>query len=277
MPELPEVETIRRDLEKSFAGQAIERVELSGARTVRRNRDPGEVIARLEERTLTSVGRLGKYLIARTEGLDAMVVHLGMSGQLRIGGPELELAPHTHMVIDFSGGSQLRFVDPRTFGEVFVTAAGPRGEVPELTHLGFDVLTELPSPKRFANLLSGRRARLKALLLDQGFLAGIGNIYSDEILYRSRLRHDRLASDLNPTEARRLRTATARIIQDAVDHRGSTLADLQYRDMVGDMGDFQRFHKVYGREGQSCVRCGAAIVREQAAGRSTFFCPSCQV
>jgi formamidopyrimidine-DNA glycosylase len=277
LPELPEVETVRRDLEKSFAGQSIGRVSINGPRTVRRNHDPGEVVERLQERTLASVGRLGKYLIARTETSDTMVVHLGMSGQLRIGGPELELAPHTHMTIDFSGGSQLRFVDPRTFGEVFVTTAGPRGEVPELAHLGFDVLTELPSPQKFAKLLSARRTRLKALLLNQEFLAGIGNIYSDEILYRSRLRHDRLASDLSSTEARRLRSATSRIIHDAVEHRGSTLADLQYRDMEGDMGDFQRFHKVYGREGQSCIRCGATIVREQAAGRSTFFCPVCQI
>jgi formamidopyrimidine-DNA glycosylase len=277
LPELPEVETVRRDLEKTFAGQAIGRVTITGARTVRRNRDPEEIIARMEERTLTSFGRLGKYLIARTESSDAMVVHLGMSGQLRVGGPQLELASHTHMVIDFSGGSQLRFVDPRTFGEVFVTTAGPRGEIPELAHLGFDVLTELPSSQKFAKLLSGRRTRLKALLLNQGFLAGIGNIYSDEILYRSRLRYDRLASDLSATEVRRLRTATSWIIRDAVDHRGSTLADLQYRDMEGDMGDFQRFHKVYGREGQSCIRCRATIVRQQAAGRSTFFCPNCQI
>jgi formamidopyrimidine-DNA glycosylase len=276
LPELPEVETVRRDLHTILAGRMVKSTEVTGLRTIRRHSDPGQLDSRLVGRTFTSVGRRGKYLLNRLDSGDVLVAHLGMSGQLRLGQARSEVVPHTHVMIEFADGSDLRFVDPRTFGEMFVSASGPGGEVPELAQLGFDAFTQLPSGPAFARLLAARRSRLKPLLMDQRFVAGIGNIYSDEILFRSRLRHDRLASTLTPPEARRLRSSISRILSDAVDRRGSTLADLQYRDLLGEMGDFQRFHRVYGREGMRCSRCGSAVVRERAAGRSTFFCPQCQ-
>jgi formamidopyrimidine-DNA glycosylase len=277
LPELPEVETVRRDVEESFGGLAMETVLASGARTFRRHTHPDEVASRLTGRTLCSVGRRGKYLVGRLDNADLMVVHLGMSGQLLCGDPGGALPVHTHLVVGFSGGSRLIFVDPRTFGEVFVTSTGPDGDVGELAHLGFDALTELPSPSGFSKLLATRRTRLKPLLMDQRFVAGIGNIYSDEILFRARLRHDRPASGLDDSEAKRLRSAIAKILGDGVARRGSTLADLQYRDLRGEPGTFQQFHRVYGREGLACARCRSTIVRTRAAGRSTFFCPQCQI
>jgi formamidopyrimidine-DNA glycosylase len=277
LPELPEVETVRRDLEESFTGQAMETVLARGARTFRRHTHPDEVESKLTGRTLCSVGRRGKYLVGRLDNSEVMVVHLGMSGQLLTANPGDAVPLHTHLVVGFSGGSRLLFVDPRTFGEVFVTSSSPDGHVGELSHLGFDALGELPSPAGFSKLLATRRTRLKPLLMDQRFIAGIGNIYSDEILFRARLRHDRPAAGLTDTEVRRLRGAIAKILGEGVARRGSTLADLQYRDLRGESGTFQRFHRVYGREGLGCARCGSTILRQRAAGRSTYFCPQCQI
>jgi formamidopyrimidine-DNA glycosylase len=255
----------------------IDTAVVTGRRSVRRHQGADEVVSGIQSKTLSSIGRRGKYLILRLDGDGVLVVHLGMSGQLRIAPGGDQVAPHTHAILGFSGGSELRFVDPRTFGEMFVTTAGKGGVPAELAHLGPDALTELPSTKRFAACLAVRRTRLKALLLDQCFVAGIGNIYSDEILFRSRLRHDRVACELSDPDARRLRAAISRTLREAVAQRGSTLADLQYRDLRGGMGGFQLRHSVYGREGQSCRRCGSTIIRDKAAGRSTFFCPSCQI
>ena len=270
------METVRRDIEEVFVGQVIETATVTCSRSIRRHSGAGEVVSKLTARTLSSLGRKGKYLILRLDSAILLVVHLGMSGQLRIAPAGEPLAPHTHAVLGFSGGSQLRFVDPRTFGEMFVTLAGPDGQAAELRHLGPDALTELPGQAGFATRLAARRTRLKPLLLDQIFLAGIGNIYSDEILFRSRLRHDRVAAGLSTSEARKLRSEISKTLREAVAERGSTLVDLQYRDLRGGVGGFQRLHNVYGREGQPCTRCGTAIVREKAAGRSTFFCPNCQ-
>jgi formamidopyrimidine-DNA glycosylase len=172
----------------------------------------------------------------------------------------------------------LRFVDPRTFGEMFV--ARPERleeEVPDLVHLGFDPLEDVMSWTHFADLLATRKTKLKALLMDQRFIAGIGNIYADEILFAAGLRYDRSSETLSAQEVRRLYRSMIETLHDAVKHRGSSLADAQYRDLFGDVGGFQSHHQVYDREGQNCRRCRHAIVRIKANGRSTFLCPQCQV
>jgi formamidopyrimidine-DNA glycosylase len=279
MPELPEVETIRRDLEKEVAGKRIKSVDVSGLRSIRRHKTKRQFISRLEGRKIGSIERKGKYLLLRLDGNDVLVIHLGMSGQLlRAKGPKEPLVRHTHVVITFTQGGQLRYVDPRTFGEVFVTTCEElEAEVPELAHLGFDPLEDVMSWTRFGELLHAKKTKLKALLMDQRFLAGIGNIYSDEILFNAGLRYDRGSETLTSQEVRRLYRAMIETLQEAVKHRGSSLADEQYRDLFGEVGDFQSQHNVYDREGEPCPRCRNPVARVKLGGRSTFLCEQCQV
>jgi formamidopyrimidine-DNA glycosylase len=195
-----------------------------------------------------------------------------MSGQLLLAAPGDAVAPHTHVVLAFERDRELRFVDPRTFGEMFVTGC----DGAELAHLGADPLEDLKGWPDLAERLRARRTKLKPLLMDQRFLAGIGNLYADEILFGARLRHDRASDSLTDAEVRRVYRAMTVTLRSAIEHRGSSLADEQYRDVFGQVGDFQSRHRVYGREGEACRRCRKPIVRIKAAGRSTFLCPSCQ-
>lgn len=278
MPELPEVETVRRDLERDFVGKRIEHIDAAGVHRLRRHSPAPELAARVAGRRLVGVRRRGKYLVADLDGGDVLVMHLGMSGQLRRTSPDAPLAPHSHVVLHWEGDCQLRFVDPRTFGELFVTASDPvTGKVAELAHLGHDALDNRLTWSQAALLFAARRTRLKPLLMDQRFLAGIGNLYADEILWASRLRADRPAGDLGGDEVRRLWRTRRSTLRLAIDHRGSSLADSQYRDLSGAVGGYQAFHQAYGREGLPCRRCRTPIVRVMAAGRSGFSCPRCQV
>jgi formamidopyrimidine-DNA glycosylase len=179
------------------------------------------------------------------------------------------------VVLTFEGDRQLRFVDPRTFGEVFLSGVSGAGGA-ELAHLGADPLDDLKGWTDLAERLQTRRARLKPLLMDQRFLAGIGNLYADEILFAARLRYDRTSQSLTPAEVQRLYRAMTATLTSAISHRGSSLADEQYRDVFGMIGDFQSRHRVYGREGRACRRCRQTIVRIKTSGRSTFLCPRCQ-
>jgi formamidopyrimidine-DNA glycosylase len=279
MPELPEVETIRRELEREVVGRKIKSVEVSGSRSIRRHRTASRFRAALEGRTIRSVARKGKYLLVHLSDGAVLVVHLGMSGQLLRAKSAREPKPkHTHVVITFTQGGQLRFVDPRTFGEMFVTAPDELEKaLPELSHLGFDPVEDVMSWTQFAELLQARETKLKSLLMDQEFVAGIGNIYSDEILFAAGLRYDRSSASLSSQEVRRLYRAMVETLQDAIKHRGSSLADEQYKDIFGEVGEFQSLHKVYDREGQACRRCRNPIVRVKVNGRSSFFCEQCQV
>ena len=280
MPELPEVETIRRDLEKEVVGKRLKQVEVTGMRSIRRHPNKKHFIGKLEGHKITGVQRKGKYLLLKLDTGDVLVVHLGMSGQLLRGkgGAKDPDPKHTHVVLTFTQGGVLRFVDPRTFGEIFVTTPEELEEqVPELAHLGFDPVDDVMSWTRFGELLMARKAKLKSLLMDQRFVAGIGNIYSDEILWAAGLRYDRPSDKLTSQEVRRLYRAMVETLLDAIKHRGSSLADEQYRDLFGSVGEYQTQHKVYDREGQSCRRCRSTIVRVKVNGRSSFLCPQCQV
>ena len=280
MPELPEVETIRRDLEKEVVGRRIKAVEVTGMRSIRRHPNKKHFASKLEGNKINGVDRKGKYLLMRLEGGDVLVVHLGMSGQLlrSKGGVKDPVAKHTHVVLTFTQGGELRFLDPRTFGEMFVTSPDDLAEaVPELAHLGFDPVDDMMSWTRFGEALTARRTKLKSLLMDQRFVAGIGNIYSDEILWGAGLRYDRGSESLSSQEVRRLYRAMVEVLQEAIKHRGSSLADEQYRDLFGAIGEYQTQHKVYDREGEACRRCRSLVVRHKFGGRSTFLCPQCQV
>ena len=278
MPELPEVETIRRDIDKEFVNKRIKKVDVTGKRSVRRHRTSRDFISKVEGRKLIGTRRRGKYLILKLDSGDVLVAHLGMSGQLLRATAKEPLGKHTHVVLTFAGAPQLRFVDPRTFGELFVTTPEQlEAEVPELAHLGFDPLDDQMAWTHFAELLISRHAKLKPLLMDQKFVAGIGNMYADEILFTAGLRYDRSSDDLTPQEIRRLFRAMIETLQEAIKHRGSSLADDQYRDLFGDSGEFQRLHNVYDREGGACPRCRNVIARVRTNGRSSFFCPHCQI
>jgi formamidopyrimidine-DNA glycosylase len=279
MPELPEVEVLRRDLDKEIVGKKIKSVEVTGNRSIRRHRNKKEFISLLEGRKIVSVQRRGKYLVLRLDDPEALVVHLGMSGQLLRAKTAREKAPkHTHVVITFTQGGMLRFVDPRTFGEMFVTKYDDiDNEVEELAHLGIDPLETAMSWDLFGRMLAERKTKLKTLLMDQKFIAGIGNVYSDEILFQAGLRWDRMSDSLSQQEVRRLYRAISETLQDAVKFRGSSLSDEQYVDLFGRPGEYQQYHQVYDREGEACQRCRRPIHRARYSNRSTFYCGACQV
>jgi len=279
MPELPEVETIRRDLDKEVVGKRIKIVEVNGLRSIRRYKTKKPFISALEGKKLTGIERKGKYLLFKLDDGSVLVIHLGMSGQLlRAKGPKDPAIKHTHVVLTFTQGGQLRYVDPRTFGELFVTSPDElEHEVPELHHLGFDPLDDVMSWTAFGDRLTSKKTKLKTLLMDQKFIAGIGNIYADEILFNAGLRYDRSSETLTSQEVRRLYRAMIETLQEAIKHRGSSLADEQYKDLFGEVGDFQSQHKVYDREGEPCRRCRSPIIRVKQGGRSTFLCEQCQV
>jgi len=272
VPELPEVEVVRRGIAGEATGSLITSLLPTGARTFRRH-PPDQLAAHLEGHRIERVDRHGKYLLLRVDGQETLVVHLGMSGQLLAADAGPDRPPHTHLVVGM-GGRELRFVDPRTFGEVFVTDG--HGRPAELAHLGFDPLVDRMTPARFAALLAARRMQIKALLLSQRVVAGIGNIYADEILWAAGIRPDRLASDLGADEAAGLLHHMRAVLRTSVRLGGSTLSDGQYVDVSGTAGTYQTRHNAYGREGVPCARCASPIRRIRWGGRSTFFCMTCQ-
>ncbi len=274
MPELAEVETIRRDVERIYLDRRFARVEVTGLRSVRRHPDPAEFVRRVEGRHLTGTRRRGKYLVLCLDGGDAVVGHMGMSGQLLQAGPEESPAKHTHVRFGFDRGPDLRFVDPRTFGQMWVTTPDA-GVIPELAHLGFDPLEDPDAERRLREMVR-RPTKLKPLLMDQARIVGIGNMYADEILFSAGLRPDRPAASLSATEAGLLYRSTVAVLNEAICHRGSSLADEQYRDLFGQVGGYQKLHKVYAREGERCARCAGTVTRVRWGGRSSFFCPGCQ-
>jgi formamidopyrimidine-DNA glycosylase len=277
MPELPEVETIRRDLERDVAGKKIKTVLVTGARSVRRATAKA-LVDQLTGRTIKSAKRRGKYLILVLDSGQWLVIHLRMSGQVLKAKPSDPKPKHTHVVLHFSQGGELRFVDPRTFGEVFVAdPATLTTDAPDLAELGWDPVEDAGSWIDFGRLLMARRQPLKAVLTDQKVIAGIGNIYSDEILHAAGLRYDRPSNSLSVQEIRRLYRSVLEVLHEAIAARGSSLADEQYVDLYGRPGTFQTQHQIYGREGKACARCRATIERVKWSGRSTYYCPSCQV
>jgi len=280
VPELPEAETVRRGLEAETKGRLISEVQATGLRSVRRHSDPVVIGQALVGRRLDAVGRVGKFLTLEADGATA-VVHLGMSGQL-LWAPDAAAVPrpkHSHVVFVFDDGSELRFVDPRTFGQVFLSSgaeASARARPLELAHLGPDPLEDRLGAGAFAAALRARRTMLKPLLMDQRFLAGMGNIYSDEVLFATGLRFDRSAASISEAEARGLYSEMLRILRLSVRMGGSSLSDMQYRDVYGRPGRYQTRHRVFAREGLPCASCGRPIQRRAWGGRSTFFCAHCQ-
>lgn len=275
MPELPEVETVRRGIEKAVVGCTILEAKVTGSRSVRRQ-SVSDFERLVKGRRVLEARRRGKYLlISLDEG--TLVVHLRMSGQFALHESAHDpLAPHTHARFRLDDGRELRFVDPRTFGELFVAQTGGIELDEVLSGLGRDPLVDGVDARWLAGQLSGRRRPLKAFLLDQRRISGIGNIYADEICFAARLRPDRAAGSLDDRDLVRLADAIGEVIGHATDEGGSSLRDERYRDVFGDLGRFQRYLAVYGRTGADCPRCGGKIERIRIVGRSAHFCPNCQ-
>lgn len=278
MPELPEVETIRRELEREVVGKKIKTVEITGKRSIRRQ-TPAEFKAKLEGAKISGAQRKGKYLLLPLDTGEVWIIHLRMSGQLLRAASKDPVDKHNHVTISFTQGGQLRFVDPRTFGEMFLATPDEiTNEIEELSTLGVDPVETPMSWVDFGHLLRSKKMKLKTFLTDQSMIAGIGNIYADEILFDSGLRYDRDTDSLTTQEIRRLYRSLVEILHEAIKYGGSTLADEQYVDLNGKPGEYQQHHQVYDREKQPCRRCRRHdIVKSKFGGRSTFYCEVCQV
>ena len=278
--ELPEVEVMRRDLEKDVVGRKIASGEVRSSknamRVIRRHGKRKEFTSRLEGRKVTRVERRGKYLLLHLDSGDVLVVHFGMAGRFIRGNKRMAVAPHTHVVITFQQGGDLRFIDPRTFGEMFVTESDALGKVKELQHIAIDPLDHIFTWHHFQMRLAEKPTKLKTLLMDQKFISGLGNIYSDEVLFGAGLRHDRPSDQLSSQEVRRLYRAIQETLQDSIRHRGTTLDDEAYVDLFGKPGEYENELKVYGRAGLPCRRCRTPIQTLKIQGRGAYFCPQCQ-
>jgi len=289
MPELPEVETIVRGLQKRVAGDAIESVWI-GSRKQPLKSPARKIAETLEGRRILSVGRAGKHIVFELAARDGnavgkgssarrsragtvaragddaqWIVHLGMTGRMVVCEPAEEIAKHTHLIAQLESGRELRFVDPRMFGKLSVHLGGfdPGGIEP------LEV-----SEEKFVALFRGRKTPIKSALLNQKLVRGVGNIYADESLFRAGLRPRRRAASIPREQLSKLHKAVQEVLREAITLGGSSISD--YVDADGEEGFFQLQHRVYGREGEQCSVCGTAIRRVVLGGRSSHYCPKCQ-
>jgi formamidopyrimidine-DNA glycosylase len=278
MPELPEVETIARGVDERLRGDRIETVWFS--EKPEPFGSPPQLMAKeLHSRRIDRVHRVGKHIVfdladrpGVSQGLQ-WIVHLGMTGRLLVADPATSLPPHTHAVLHLKSGKELRFVDPRRFGRLALHGASPKKtKTKRFQGTGQEPLTI--SPDEFAALFRTRRTSIKAALLNQKLLHGVGNIYADESLFRAGIRPRRMARHLKRAELDRLHASLQNVLREAISLGGSSVSD--YVDAAGVAGFFQLEHRVYLRTGQPCLVCGKPIQRIVLAGRGTHYCPHCQ-
>ena len=280
MPELPEVETVVRGLRKSLPGRTILDVRLGKADFID---DPSSLADQLPGRRIAEVIRLGKFICAGLEPAQGptgaagnagsrlnFIIHLGMTGQLTVRSASDPVKTHTHCFFALDDGMELRYTDIRRFGRMLLVPESGMAEF--LGHLGKEPLQI--GAEEFCKDFSSRRARIKAVLLDQRVLRGVGNIYADESLFRARLHPARIAASLTKKQLLALHRAVREILEAAIRFRGSSISD--YVDAKGKRGNFQERHRVYQRKGKPCFRCREKIRRVIVAGRSSHFCPRCQ-
>lgn len=286
MPELPEVEVVRRGLERWVAGRTVAAAEVLNPRAVRRN--AGDLAVQLKGRTLASAERRGKYLWLPLHDLpggpgqdsgEALIAHLGMSGQLLVVDPLSPAEKHLRVRMGFAdGGPELRFVDQRTFGHLLVApmTSAPGRPVPEpIAHIAADPLEEAFDDAEFAVRVRLRRTGIKRALLDQSLISGVGNIYADEALWRVRLHWARPTETLTRPKIAELLAAVREVMTEALG-QGGTSFDSLYVNVNGESGYFDRSLAVYGRRDEPCPRCGTPIRREAFMNRSSYSCPKCQ-
>lgn len=272
MPELPEVETVVRGLRRSVVGRQVREVCLSG-KPLRRPVAP-DFAGRLRGRMIRRVGRRGKYLVFVLDPPGYWLAHLGMSGRLCCKPHAEPPEKHTHAVIRLSDGSELHYRDPRRFGFLALYDVARPEMVPELRALGADPLGRDFDGERLGRALARSRRDIKSFLLDQKQIAGIGNIYACEALFRARIHPARRCNTIAHREACRLAQALRKVLREAIEHRGTSLSD--FVDSAGRPGDHGSYLCVYAREGERCRRCRTPIARMIQGNRSSFFCPRCQ-
>ena len=277
MPELPEVETVRRGLAPVFEGARI--ISVEARRPDLRFPLPQRFVERLVGRRVLALARRAKYLLAALDSGETLLMHLGMSGSFRIDDARVGefahprgKAVHDHVVFDFENGARVVYNDPRRFG--FMSLIEPDEVHPALAALGVEPLSDAFGPGALQAALAGARTPIKAALLDQRRVAGLGNIYVCEALHGAAISPWREAGSLKPAELRRLAGTIRKVLEAAVIAGGSTLRD--HRQTDGALGYFQHAFEVYGREGAACRRCGGGILRVEQGGRSTFYCAGCQ-
>jgi len=276
VPELPEVETVRAGLGHHVVGRTVDTVAVLNPRTVRRDlAGPEGFAAAMAGRPFTSAERRGKYLWFDLDHDEALLAHLGMSGQLLVGDPGRPLGPHVRARFTFTdGGPDLRFTDQRTFGHLLLCEL--RDGVPApIAHIAPDPLEEAFAAEVFAARLHRRKTGIKRALLDQSLISGIGNIYADEALWRARLHWARPTETLRRGEVSRLLEAVRDVLTEAL-KAGGTSFDALYVNVNGESGYFDRSLNAYGREGEPCSRCGTPIRRDPFMNRSAYSCPHCQ-
>jgi formamidopyrimidine-DNA glycosylase len=280
MPELPEVETVVRGLRQTILGRRILSIRLGKTDFID---DPAALEQHLPGRRIDNVERYGKFMLLRLSPASAagavdngsaapasLLVHLGMTGQLAPAPAAQRSEKHTHVWMTLDDGRELRYTDPRRFGRMaYIPEASLANE---LRAFGDDPLEV--SAEEFATRVRSRRARIKALLLDQSVLRGVGNIYADESLWGAKIHPARLGTQLTPEQTQTLRKVLQEILRKAIVMRGSSISD--FLDAEGEPGEYQRHHRAYGREGKPCYRCRTKIRRIIVAGRSSYFCPKCQ-
>lgn len=273
MPELPEVETIRCSLKSKICDCQINRVEVFFDKTIR---TPGveSFISLLEGQKITGVSRCGKYLLIKIGDCWMLVIHLRMTGRLLFTTSDTPYDKHTHVVFQLDNGGELRFHDLRKFGTMDLLTLEEVKKFPPLCSLGPDALDPELTEDAFKKRLKGRRGQIKNLLLNQSFVAGIGNIYANEILWRAGLHPERLADSLSSQEQERLYQAMQGVLTLAIEHRGTTLRD--YVDGEGNPGEFQNLLAIHGKEGEPCPCCGKPVIRAKLGGRSAYYCAVCQ-
>ncbi|MFS4439448.1 bifunctional DNA-formamidopyrimidine glycosylase/DNA-(apurinic or apyrimidinic site) lyase [Paracoccaceae bacterium GXU_MW_L88] len=280
MPELPEVETVRRGLAPVLEGAVIDRVTLN--RPDLRWPLPENMVARMEGQGIRTLRRRSKVVIAEMSGGESWLFHLGMSGRMDVTGAQIGTfyhehrasAAHDHVVIDLKSGARLTYNDPRRFGAMDLWPSAEIEAHPWLAKLGPEPLGNSFHEGYLAERLAGRRSPIKAALLDQRIIAGLGNIYVCEALWRAGISPRRLAANLGSARIARLVPAIRDVLSEAITAGGSSLRD--YRQADGQLGYFQHGFAVYDRENKPCPRCAAPIARIVQSGRSSFFCPSCQ-
>jgi formamidopyrimidine-DNA glycosylase len=273
MPELPEVETIRRQLAPKVAGRRIVAVEIGLPRLIKYP-DAESFRRLLEGQTILQLERRGKYLLFRLEGGRLLIVHLRMTGRLFYQAADELQDKFTHVVFKLDNGFELRYADSRTLGTLDLVTESELPQIKGLHAMGPEPLTAAFDLAYFSELLSKRKGKVKALLLDQRWIGGLGNIYVDESLALAGIHPERQANSLNKDEVNRLYQAVNTVIKEGIEHGGTTFRD--YVDGEGKIGHHQQHLRVYGRRKQPCTVCGTAIERLEVAGRGSYFCPNCQ-
>jgi formamidopyrimidine-DNA glycosylase len=273
MPELPEVETVRRTLNELVAGKTIDRVTVSLPRIIQRPAEPEQFADMLAGHTIETVERRGKFLLLKLDGL-VLVSHLRMEGRYGVYGMNDPVEKHTHVIFHFTDGTELRYKDVRQFGTMHVFLPGEEFERPPLNKLGIEPLDEQFTLATLRSTLSRRTTRIKPLLLNQEHIVGLGNIYVDEALFLAGIHPERTADSLKPGEWAKLYDAIRVTLGNAVEAGGSSIKS--YVNGQGEMGMFQHSLQVYGRDNQPCIRCGGGITKMVVGGRGTHLCLKCQ-